>query len=104
MCRTYREVSLYRRLKPTLSVMGHATNYSILLFIRDILGDTRFCTLQKLKQHRKEEEEKEKKKEKKEKKKEKEKKKKEKKKKKKKKRVGRCCRQNVIDVANKFSR
>ena len=61
-------------------------NYAFPLFICDIFGDTRFCILQKLKQDRKK----------------KKKKKKKKKRKRRTRRVGRCCRQSVIDAANKL--
>jgi hypothetical protein len=83
LCRTHREVSMYKRLKPTVALKEQTMDYAFLLFICDILGDMRFCILQKLKQQRK-------------------KKKTKKKKRRRSWRVGRCCRQSVIDAANKL--
>jgi hypothetical protein len=76
LCGTHREISVYKRLKPTVLLKEQTMKCAFHLFICDILGDTRFCILQKLKQHRK--------------------------KKKRRRRVGRCCRQSVIDAANKL--
>jgi hypothetical protein len=56
------------------------------LFIYDILGDTRFCIPQKLKEHKKNKNKKNEKK----------------KSRRRWRRVGRCCRQSVIDAANKL--
>jgi len=86
LCRTHHEVSVYKRLKPTVALKEQTMNYAFPLFIYDILGDMRFCILQKLKQHRKK----------------KKKKKKKKTKRRRRRRVGRCCRQSVIDAANKL--
>jgi hypothetical protein len=53
LCRTRSEVPVYKRLKPTAHLKEQTMNYACPLFMCDILGDTRFCILQKLKQHKK---------------------------------------------------
>jgi UDP-2,3-diacylglucosamine pyrophosphatase LpxH len=62
LCRTSSEVPMYKRLKPTVPVKEQTMNYAFPLFMCDILRDTRFCILQKLKQHKKKKKEKKKKK------------------------------------------